>query len=170
MANIFNEYGNIPHESPLNGLEQTIWDTVKDYIDKATELGASVIELRALEGHLMNIVSFNFAEKRLRIQVEMNKKKISRRYVYKFTCPRCNRIWQFSSAKKSTGLAATCSCGEIVYSKLTKEESKQQEFINFYHCPECDHEWEDKWMATCDDACPRCGMRNVSPYNSIDAE
>jgi len=126
MANIFNIFGNIPHESPLNELERTIEDTVKDYIDKAVEMGASIPELRALESHLMGNVGLAFSENRLRTQMEMGKAK--------------------------------------------REEPEQQELINFYHCPECEHEWDDRWMATCDNSCPRCGMRNVSPYNSIDAE
>ena len=75
MANIFNEYGNIPHEFPLNELEQTIWDTVKDYIDKAREMGASIVDLRALESHLMGIVGLAFSENRLRTQMEMKRKQ-----------------------------------------------------------------------------------------------
>ena len=43
-------------------------------------------------------------------------------------------------------------------------------FNNFYRCPECSHEWEDRWECQCDDTCPDCGARDVSPYKSEDAE
>ena len=136
MANVFNKYGNIPHDSPLDELSQTIEDTVRDYIDKATELGASIVDLRAIESHLMGLVSIHFSEPRLRRQMEM--RKAEREH---------DRL--------------------ILHSM---DDAEPQKFINFYHCPECEHEWDDRWMATCDDACPCCGMRNVSPYHSIDTE
>lgn len=41
-------------------------------------------------------------------------------------------------------------------------------FINYYQCPDCSKEWTDVWSATCDDTCPHCGFRNVSPYESTD--
>ena len=144
MANIFNEYGNIPHEFPLNELEQTIWDTVKDYIDKAREMGASIVDLRALESHLMGIVGLAVSENRLRTQMEIKR------------------------AKREEHDRLTKEHDRLILDSMSNAE--KQRFINFYHCPECEHEWDDRWMATCDDACPQCGMRNVSPYNSIDAE
>jgi len=42
-------------------------------------------------------------------------------------------------------------------------------FRNFYRCGECGHEWSDEWSATCDDDCPHCGTRHMSPYKSEDA-
>jgi len=42
-------------------------------------------------------------------------------------------------------------------------------FRNFYSCPSCTHEWEDIWSATCDDDCPECGKRHISPVRSEDA-
>jgi DNA-directed RNA polymerase subunit M/transcription elongation factor TFIIS len=42
-------------------------------------------------------------------------------------------------------------------------------FVNFYHCERCDHEWEDVWSSMCDDDCPACGARHMSPYKSEDA-
>ena len=41
-------------------------------------------------------------------------------------------------------------------------------FRNYYRCVRCDHEWTDDWSATCDDDCPRCGARHMSPYKSDD--
>jgi predicted nucleic acid-binding Zn-ribbon protein len=39
-------------------------------------------------------------------------------------------------------------------------------FINYYKCPRCGQQWCDEWSATCDDDCPTCGMRHISPYQS----
>ena len=41
-------------------------------------------------------------------------------------------------------------------------------FRNFYRCDRCGHEWTDDWSATCDDDCPACGARHMSPYKSED--
>jgi hypothetical protein len=41
-------------------------------------------------------------------------------------------------------------------------------FLNRYVCEECDCEWEDEWSAMCDDDCPHCGSRHMTPYDSID--
>jgi hypothetical protein len=41
-------------------------------------------------------------------------------------------------------------------------------FLNRYVCEECDCEWVDEWSATCDDDCPHCGSRHMTPYYSID--
>lgn len=41
-------------------------------------------------------------------------------------------------------------------------------FVNHYHCPQCKNDWQDAWDATCDDDCPTCGMRHISPFKSGD--
>ena len=46
--------------------------------------------------------------------------------------------------------------------------SETPRFRNFYRCDRCRHEWEDVWSATCDDDCPACGARHMSPYHSED--
>ena len=43
-------------------------------------------------------------------------------------------------------------------------------FRNFYRCTSCDDLWTDVWSATCDDDCPHCGARHMSPYKSEDVE
>lgn len=43
-------------------------------------------------------------------------------------------------------------------------------FINYYKCPQCEETWCDEWSAMCDDDCPKCGTRHISPYKSDDAE
>lgn len=48
-------------------------------------------------------------------------------------------------------------------------QEEPQEFINHYKCPECQHEWRDQWTAQCDDDCPECGARHISPFKSEDA-
>jgi hypothetical protein len=41
-------------------------------------------------------------------------------------------------------------------------------FRNFYRYDRCGHEWSDDWSATCDDDCPECSARHMSPYQSED--
>ena len=43
-------------------------------------------------------------------------------------------------------------------------------FRNHYRCDRCGHEWSDDWTATCDDDCPLCGARHMSPYKSDDID
>jgi rRNA maturation endonuclease Nob1 len=43
-------------------------------------------------------------------------------------------------------------------------------FRNHYRCYQCQSEWDDVWSATCDDDCPSCGARHVSPTFSKDEE
>lgn len=49
------------------------------------------------------------------------------------------------------------------------QEHDAPEFINHYKCYRCAHEWVDQWTAQCDDDCPECGARHVSPHTSEDA-
>lgn len=39
-------------------------------------------------------------------------------------------------------------------------------FLNHYKCPDCGYAWDDEWTATCDDDCPTCGARHISPESS----
>ena len=41
-------------------------------------------------------------------------------------------------------------------------------FQNHYRCENCGREWEDAWSSTCEDDCPHCGARHMSPYDSDD--
>lgn len=40
---------------------------------------------------------------------------------------------------------------------------------NFYKCPNCGERWEDLWSCACDDQCPKCLTKNISPTHSEDA-
>ncbi len=44
------------------------------------------------------------------------------------------------------------------------------QFRNYYRCAECGCQWSDVWSAQCDDDCPWCGARHMSPYMSEDVE
>ena len=44
----------------------------------------------------------------------------------------------------------------------------EQRFKNYYRCLTCSYEWTDIWSARCDDDCPACGARHISPYESDD--
>jgi len=39
-------------------------------------------------------------------------------------------------------------------------------FLNYYLCERCDSLWTDQWSCTCDDDCPHCGARHMSPFKS----
>ena len=39
-------------------------------------------------------------------------------------------------------------------------------FRNSYECPRCGCEWIGSWSCMCDDDCPECGKRHISPYDS----
>ena len=41
-------------------------------------------------------------------------------------------------------------------------------FRNHYHCERCGRTWADEWSCTCDDDCPHCGARHMSPEASDD--
>ena len=38
-------------------------------------------------------------------------------------------------------------------------------YNNYYHCPACDHDWEDQWDSMCNDRCPVC-RSEIEPYTS----
>ena len=39
---------------------------------------------------------------------------------------------------------------------------------NRYRCDRCDSVWTDEWSCACDDDCPLCGARHMSPEDSDD--
>lgn len=39
-------------------------------------------------------------------------------------------------------------------------------FLNFYKCARCRRRWTDEWSSMCDDTCPHCGARDMTPYQS----
>jgi DNA-directed RNA polymerase subunit RPC12/RpoP len=41
-------------------------------------------------------------------------------------------------------------------------------YLNYYTCDRCDRDWTDEWSCTCDDDCPHCGFRHMSPTKSED--
>ena len=41
-------------------------------------------------------------------------------------------------------------------------------FLNYYTCDRCGDDWTDEWSCTCDDDCPNCGARHMSPDESDD--
>jgi predicted nucleic acid-binding Zn-ribbon protein len=41
-------------------------------------------------------------------------------------------------------------------------------FRNHYECARCGRRWTDEWSCMCDDDCPHCGARHMSPYDSND--
>jgi hypothetical protein len=41
-------------------------------------------------------------------------------------------------------------------------------YRNHYQCEDCGHKWPDEWSCMCDDDCPHCSARHMSPYDSDD--
>jgi hypothetical protein len=41
-------------------------------------------------------------------------------------------------------------------------------FLNFYRCARCKRIWTDERSCTCDDECPHCGARDMSPFDTED--
>lgn len=41
-------------------------------------------------------------------------------------------------------------------------------FRNYYWCARCSRVWTDAWSCMCDDDCPHCGARHMSPFASDD--
>ncbi|MBU1176675.1 MAG: hypothetical protein KKH72_14830 [Alphaproteobacteria bacterium] len=41
-------------------------------------------------------------------------------------------------------------------------------FLNHYHCGDCGTDWDDEWSCMCNDECPECGARHMSPVDSDD--
>jgi predicted nucleic acid-binding Zn-ribbon protein len=39
-------------------------------------------------------------------------------------------------------------------------------FLNHYKCTRCKRKWADQWSCICDDDCPHCGARHMSPHGS----
>ena len=49
-----------------------------------------------------------------------------------------------------------------------RNDGPEARFRNHYRCDQCDGEWTDEWSCQCDDDCPHCGARHMSPYKSDD--
>ena len=41
-------------------------------------------------------------------------------------------------------------------------------FLNYYTCDRCSSIWTDEWSCMCDDDCPHCEARHMSPHRSDD--
>jgi predicted nucleic acid-binding Zn-ribbon protein len=39
-------------------------------------------------------------------------------------------------------------------------------FLNFYRCVRCKRQWADQWSSQCEDDCPHCGARHMSPHDA----
>jgi hypothetical protein len=48
----------------------------------------------------------------------------------------------------------------------TTENYEHNLVTNHYACPVCKTEWNDTWSCACDDDCPNCGKRHISPTES----
>lgn len=39
-------------------------------------------------------------------------------------------------------------------------------YLNYYECSYCGHEWTDEYDSMCDDDCPNCKERHITPFKS----
>lgn len=87
-----------------------------------------------------------------------------------FACTSCgSRTNQEGPADESGRWTEVCvSCGKRHLVENGDASSDTPMFRNFYTCPCCGNEWQDEWSATCDDDCPKCGKRHISPVHSED--
>lgn len=89
-----------------------------------------------------------------------------------FTCVACGTRTEHEGVTYENGrwIEVCPACGKTHLVEDEKaEDAEPANFRNFYACPKCGHEWEDVWSATCDDDCPACGARHISPARSEDA-
>ena len=49
-----------------------------------------------------------------------------------------------------------------------EDEEEEQKYINYYRCPYDGTEWVDVWSCCCNDRCPKCGTKDIEPYESED--
>lgn len=56
----------------------------------------------------------------------------------------------------------------VVGNDQPNERTETNQFENRYVCPNCKTEWHDVWSSMCDDDCPKCGTRHISPIESVD--
>jgi predicted Zn-ribbon and HTH transcriptional regulator len=40
----------------------------------------------------------------------------------------------------------------------------------YYHCPECDYEWDEEHSSACDSTCPECDTGNVEAFDWFQQE
>jgi DNA-directed RNA polymerase subunit RPC12/RpoP len=61
-------------------------------------------------------------------------------------------------------------CKRVLRARRLDREATAIRFRNYYRCAQCGRQWTDIWSAQCDDDCPWCGARHMSPYKSEDVE
>lgn len=75
---IFNKYGALTFDSPLYNEVAVVEDAICHLLDKAKEMGASVIEIRALGQFLECTVGCGVSEVVLRHAIDLQKKEKER--------------------------------------------------------------------------------------------
>lgn len=47
-------------------------------------------------------------------------------------------------------------CGDVIDPRDDPQPQHHPMTI-YYECPECGHDWNDRWCSAVDDECPKCG-------------
>jgi len=76
-----------------------------------------------------------------------------------------NQITPRDSAGRAT---LECSNGHQWAARMDDGTRSAAEPVwrNHYQCPQCGHQWTDEWDSQCDDDCPACKTRHISPVTS----
>jgi len=81
-------------------------------------------------------------------------------------CPSCKK--GVLTAKGDALICERCMTTWNAKASVSGRPDVEAKFLNRYMCPKCGHLWCDVWDSTCDDDCPNCGERHISPYESED--
>ena len=88
---------------------------------------------------------------------------------------RCEGIYELADnhdlTRKQWAIHTVNELLELLAKQVTAQPSSATlaRFTNHYECPSCGIRWTDLWDSMCDDDCPKCGNRNISPLESIDS-
>jgi DNA-directed RNA polymerase subunit RPC12/RpoP len=61
-----------------------------------------------------------------------------------------------------------CGAGKMAESIASFTVTTMAWFSNHYRCARCGRNWTDEWSCMCDDDCPHCGARHMTPADSDD--
>lgn len=97
-------------------------------------------------------------------------------FINYYECNHCRHAWSDVWPQQCDDDCPNCGArhSSPMSSCDVEEEEDESEtpstFINHYECPRCQHVWSDTWSCQCDDDCPNCGARHISPTKSCDID
>ena len=67
------------------------------------------------------------------------------------------------------GVCGFCGNEPDAYGPTLGAEADSQWLQIDYHCPACEHDWQEEWSCACDSECPQCGARDIEASDWRDA-